>query len=237
MRDFDVTIRIGLLTEGHDHLILRAYLAKLLGVLDEEIEADYPDGTGHGHGYVAATIDRALRRFYNQCAQLAIISMDNDGNLDLLSSGGQEDPRHPRHWLHTNVDKPNGCRWCFIHDQVEQTRPALNWIPTKPSLQWPVVIAVPVESIEAWLLTTQAILVTGTGSLHAEQERRATYKMRLYRRPAATLEDVQTIALPMIRQLEPDHLQTLRDHSRSFSDFADQIKNCSDELLTAPPCW
>jgi hypothetical protein len=60
-----VPIRVGLLTEGHDHLILRAYLAKLLDVPNEEIEADYPDGTGHGNAYVAATIDRALRRFYN----------------------------------------------------------------------------------------------------------------------------------------------------------------------------
>lgn len=230
-------IRVGLLTEGHDHLILRAYLARLLNVPDGEIEADYPDGTGHGHDYVAVTIDRALRRFYARCAHLAIISMDNDGNLDLRSQGDQEDPTRPRHWLHRDSGSLDRCRWCFIHNQVEKTRPALKWIPSKHGARWPIVIAVPVESIEAWLLTTQAILVTGTGSLYAEQERRAAYKMRLYGRPAATLEDVQTIALPMIRQLEADQLQTLRDHSRSFSDFADQIKNYSDEILTAPPCW
>jgi len=99
------------------------------------------------------------------------------------------------------------------------------------------VIAVPVESIEAWLLTTQAILVPGEGSLYAEQERRASYKLRLYGRPAATLEDVQSIALPMIRQLGRDHLQTLRDHSRSFSDFAEQVDGYVLEILTAPLCW
>ena len=230
-------IRVGLLTEGHDHFILRPYLAKLLDVPEGEIEADYPDGTGHGHRYVAVTIDRALRRFYGRCTHLAIISMDNDGNLDLRSRGGQEDPARPRHWLHGDAGSDDRCRWCFIHDQMEETRPALNWIPAKPGVRWPIVIAVPVESIEAWLLTTQAILVTGTGSLYAEQERRAAYKTRLYGRPAATLEDVQSIALPMIRRLEADQLQTLRDRSRSFSNFADQINEYSDEILTAPPCW
>lgn len=230
-------IRIGLLTEGHDHLILRAYLARLLDVADEEIEADYPDGTGHGHAYVEATIDRALRHFYHGCARLVVISMDNDGNLDLLSVGGQEDPKRPRHWFHKDEGKRDGCRWCFIHDRIEQTRPALNWIPAKPGAGWPIVVAVPVESIEAWLLTTQAILVPGTGSLYAEQERRASYKSRLYGKPAATLEDVQSIALPMIRQLGEDHLRTLRDHSRSFSDFAEQVEGYAPEILTAPQCW
>jgi hypothetical protein len=232
-----VPIRVGLLTEGHDHLILRAYLAKLLNVPDGEIEADYLDGTGHGHRYVALNIDRALRRFYGRCAHLAIISMDNDGNLDLRSAGGQEDPNRPRHWLHQDAGFLDRCRWCLIQNQMEKTRPALNWIPAKPGVHRPIVIAVPVESIEAWLLTTQAILVTGTGSLYAEQELRADYKMRFYGRPAATLLDVQNVALPMIRQLEAEQLQTLRDRSRSFSDFADQIKNYSDEILMAPPCW
>lgn len=230
-------IRVGLLTEGHDHLILCAYLARLLGVPDHEIEPDVPDGTGHGHAYVAATIDRALRRFYERCAQLAMISMDNDGNLDLLSAGGQEDPMRPRHWLHKNGGLLPGCRWCLIYDRAERTRAELNWIPAKPGLRWPIVIAVPVESIEAWLLTTQAILVPGTGSLYAEQQRRSSFKMRLYGRPAATREDVQSIAIPMIRQLGADHLQTLRNHSRSFSDFADQVGSYAEEILTAPPCW
>lgn len=149
-------IRVGLPTEGHDHLILRAYLARLLGDPEEEIEADHPDGTGHGNAYVAATIDRALRRFYHGCAQLAIISMDNDGNLDLLSSGGQQDPRRPRHWLHKDAGQVGGCRWCWIHNQVEKTRPALNWIPAKPGLKWPIVVAVPVESIEAHFMLSRS---------------------------------------------------------------------------------
>jgi hypothetical protein len=231
-----VPVRVGLLTEGHDHLILRAYLAKLLGIHEDEIEADVPDGTGHGHQYVAANIDRALRRFYGQCAQLAILSIDNDGNLNLRASGGQEDPTRPRHWLHKDVVDPS-CRWCFVHEQAEQTRPALNWIPSKPPNRWPIVIAVPVESIEAWLLTTHAILVPGKGSLHAEQELRTSFKTRFYGRPAAILEDVHSMALPMIRQLEVEQLQRLQDCSKSFTNFAEQVREWRDELLTAPPCW
>ena len=52
MRVSDVPIRVGLLTEGHDHLIFQAYLAKLLGLREEELEPDVIDGTGHGWQFV-----------------------------------------------------------------------------------------------------------------------------------------------------------------------------------------
>ncbi|MGC8638775.1 MAG: hypothetical protein ACP5XB_02720 [Isosphaeraceae bacterium] len=229
--------RVGLLTEGHDHLILRAYLAKLLGLPEEELEPDVIDGTGHGWHFVERTIDRTLRRFYGQCARLAIVSMDNDGGLDLHSVGGDEDPRHPRHWLHAGQEPRQGCRWRSLQAAVEKTRPALNWLPGKPGDRWPIVIAVPVESIEAWLLATRAILVPGSGSLCAEQEGRGPLKHRLYGRPGAPREDVERIALPLIRQLTDDHIQVLKDHSRSFSDFAAQVGRHAEKVLTAPPCW
>jgi hypothetical protein len=56
-------------------------------------------------------------------------------------------------------------------------------------------------------------------------------------RPAAIREDVEAIALPMIRQLDTGQLQTLRAHSRSFSNFADQVDTHRAEILTAPSCW
>jgi hypothetical protein len=229
-----VSIRVGLLAEGHDHFILSAYLVKLLS---EEIDADVIDGTGHGHDFVARNIDRALRRFYGKCVQLAIVAIDNDGNRNLHKEGGQEDPRRPRHWLHKEFGSVAGCRWCWIHERVEQTRLALNWIPNKPGAGWPILIVVPVEAIEAWLLTTQAILSPGDGSLHAEQEHRARYKTRFYGRPVATRDDVESKALPMIDRLGEDDLQVLRNHSRSFFDFAEQVERYSDEILTGPPCW
>src|SRR4051794_13950241 len=93
-------------------------------------------------------------------------------------------PRHPR-----LMRKP----W--------KTRPALNWLQGKPGDRWPIVIAVPVESIEAWLLTTRGILVPGSGSLFVEQEGRGPLKRRMYGRPGARREDVKQIALPLVRQL------------------------------------
>ncbi len=183
MRASELPIRVGLLTEGHDHLILHAYLAKLLDVPEGELEPDVIDGTGHGWQFVEQTIDRALRRFYGRCAQLAVLSMDNDGGVDIRSAGGQEDPRHPRHWLHADQGLHQRCRWCLLHAGAEQTRPALNWLQSKPGDRWPIVIAVPVEAIEAWLLATRAILVPGSGSLHAEQEGRGPLKRRMYGRP------------------------------------------------------
>jgi hypothetical protein len=236
MRDSEVPIRIGLLTEGHDHLILCAYLAKLLRLAEEELEPDVLDGTGHGWHFVEKTIDRALRRFYGRCAHLAVLSMDNDGGLDLRSVGGDEDPKHPRHWLHAEQTPREGCRWCFLHAAAEKTRAALNWLPTKPGGRWPIVIAVPVESIEAWLLTTRGILEPGSGSLFVEQEGRGPLKWRMYGRPGSRRDDVEQIALPLVRRLADDQIQILKDHSRSFSDFAAQVSRHAEEVLTAPPC-
>ena len=41
-------IRVGLLAEGHDHLILVAFLAKLLDIPEEELESDPIEGSGRG---------------------------------------------------------------------------------------------------------------------------------------------------------------------------------------------
>lgn len=230
-------IRVGFLTEGHDYLILHAYLAKLLGVAEDEIQADSNEGSGHGHLDVLKNINPALRRYYGECLQLVIISVDNDGSLDLTVTGDSEDPKQPRHWRHAAEQRIEACRWCKIHQQVEQTRSFLDWIPSKPAHTWPIVIAVAVESIEAWLLTTQAILTPGRGSLHAENESRSSFKQRLYRKPKATRKDVKRVALPLIRNLDQEGLGRLRDHSRSFSAFAEQIDVHKDEVLTTPACW
>jgi len=172
MKGFDVPIRVGVLAEGNDHIILWAYLAKLLGVDEADVEVDFLVSPGRGWKFVMRNIDRALRRFYNQCAHFAVLSIDNDGNLDLQASGGQEDPRHPRHWLHDAADRPEGCRWCRLFKGAEAVRPKLTWIKNKPGDRWPILIAVPVEAIEAWLMTTRAIVDPGTGSLYTEQELR-----------------------------------------------------------------
>ena len=237
-RDFEpMAIRVGLLTEGHDHRILTVFLAKLLGIDEAEVIADVIDGPGHGWQYVERNVDSALRRFYGQCDQLAVLSMDNDGNIDLRATGDAEDLRHPRHWLHTAQLSSPHCRWCVLKNLGEKTRIHLDWIAEKPGREWPILIAVPVESIEAWLLISQAILSHGKGSLHAEQENRSTFKSRFYGRPAATLQGVEVFALPLIRQLSLDQIQTLRRQSQSFDNFATQVEQFREEIQTAPDCW
>src|SRR5205814_1735357 len=106
---------------------------------------------------------------------------------------------------------------------IEKARPALNWLQGKSGDRWPIVIAVPVESIEAWLLTTRAILLPGSGPFYVEQEGRGPLKRRMYGRPGARREDVEQMALPLIRQLTDDRIQVLKEHSRSFADFAAQV--------------
>ncbi len=230
-------IRVGFLTEGHDYLILHAYLAKLLEVAEDEILAESKEGSDHGRDFVLANIDETLTRYYGMCMQLVIVSMDNDGNLDMRATGDSEDPNRPRHWRHEGVLRPEACGWCFIHQQVERTRQALTWIPAKPANTWPIVIAVAVETIEAWLLTTQAIVEHGKGSLHAEQQPRKGMKHRLYGKPAASRKDVERIALPLVRKLDQEGLGRFQAHSRSFLAFADQVGVHKDEILTAPACW
>ena len=130
-RIFDVPIRVGLLTEGNDHPTLRGYFAKLLSVKVAEIDPDVIDGTGHGWRFVVTNVDRALRSVYGDCDQLAVLSMDNDDNLDLRTSGVQEDSSHSRHWRHAGTDRPERCRCCSLSKAAEAVRPALNWIAAK----------------------------------------------------------------------------------------------------------
>jgi len=230
-----VPIKLGMLTEGYDYLILRAYLGKMLHLADAEIESDSPDGSGHGHEWVKRNINDFLKRFYHQRRHLVIISTDNDGNVDLQSSGRPEDPSHPRHWLHAEAGPIAGCRWCHVHERVESVRRGLNWFRDKPVAKWPIIIAIPVEAIEAWLLATRAIVHPGQGSKAAEQQGRSGHKLGFYGRPEPTLDDVKEIAVPLIQLLEDGQLRSLRQNSRSFDDFAGQIDHHKEEILTSPP--
>ncbi len=229
---------VGFHVEGWDYLILRAYLAKLLELPEDDLEPDRVDASGSGWQFVLTTLPKALRRFYQKCAQLAVIGLDNDGNEDVLARGVNEDPLHPRHWLHADrADKPAECRFCQLQRCVEATRAGLNWIPNKPSQTWPVVIAVPVEAIESWLLCSQAIVDPGHGSLHAERERRLGQKQRLYGKPGAIRTDVENVALPLIRSMQAAQFETLETHCQSYALFANQVRQEKAQIVHAAPCW
>jgi hypothetical protein len=227
---------VGFHVEGYDYLVLKALLAKLLGLAESSISAD-PDEPRVGMGWqqVLDTLPLALKRFYARCCALAVVGIDNDGNLDLVASGAAEDPARPRHWLHAGATEAK-CRHCQVDGVIQRVRPELTWIPNKPGHAWPIVVCVPVEMIESWLLVARAITNNG-GSLHAERERRSGQKQRMYGRPEATREDVESVALPLIRALTPkSDVDTLRRHSKSFDAFAAAVLRLDPATLAAP-CW
>src|SRR5687767_3529009 len=95
-----MAILTGFHVEGWDHLIFHSFLARILAIPEVEIEADWIDLPGRGWQAILETLPVALHRFYSQCAQLAIIGIDNDGNVDIQATGQPEDPLRPRHWNH-----------------------------------------------------------------------------------------------------------------------------------------
>ena len=211
---------IGFHAEGHDHLILRALLARLLEIPEGSIVPDQIDLPSRDWQQILATTPQALRRFYGRGARAAVIAVDNDGGLDVAATGAPEDPRHPRHWNH--VGAIDLCRQCGLDKIKVSVANSLNW-NTAVKSPWPIVVAVPVEAIESWLLILAAAVNPGKGSLHAEREARGSQKMRLYARPAATLVDVENVALPLIRSSTAAQFSALSTHSKSFKLFENQV--------------
>jgi hypothetical protein len=224
---------VGFHTEGFDHLILRAFLAKILGIAESEIEVDWIDAPGRGWDFVLEMVPKALKRFYARGARFAVVGIDNDGSVDLDRRGVPEDSRRPRHWLHESPFLAN-CRYCQLAQAVARTTPELTYMPQARGGEWPVLIAVPVEAIEAWLLTSRALLKGRPGDVRAEgRPHGAALKQSLYGRPAAIKTDVENTALPIIRAMTSENLATLRWHSRSFAGFAEQVTKMREKILRA----
>ena len=233
-----MAILVGFHTEGWDHLILRAYLAKLLDISETDIEPDWIEAQGRGWKFVLEMLPKALKRFYGKCAQAAVIGIDNDGNvdLDLQGAGAGEDPGHPRHWLHPDVELGE-CRWCQLAGLANNVRPELTWLPKKSGRQWPIIIALPVEMIEAWLIICRALVYQRPNEVRAEMRRRDVLKREFYGKPAATRRDVENVALPIVRSLTAEHLRSLEQHSRSFAQFARQVQQECERILGHRDCW
>jgi hypothetical protein len=222
-------ILAGFHVEGNDHLILHALVAKVLLLPEEEILVDFVDAPGRGWQFVLEFIPNALKRFYGQCAQFAVVGVDNDGNVDLDQAAVNEDPQHPRHDNHPGA-AVDVCRYCMVAQAVAGVRPQLNWIQKKPSLTWPILIAVPVEMIETWLLALQ-----GDQGIHRRP--RGVQKQRLYGKPVATKADVTNVALPLVRGMTADSLAALSQASASFRNFHNQIVAAHDYIHGNADCW
>src|SRR6185437_11008689 len=210
-------ILVGFHVEGWDHLILRSFVAVLIGVSEDEIVPDWIDVPGQGWELVLLTLEGAIQRFYQQCAQFAVIGIDNDGNEDLVHTGAQEDRARPRHWNHDA--RHSACRFCEVEALVARARERLTPLSQKPPETWPVLIALPVEMVEAWVLELQAIVDPARGVARAEDRPHGELKRRLYGKPAAPKQDVERVALPLIRAASPAQIGELRRRSKSFDGF------------------
>ncbi|HMD95778.1 MAG TPA: hypothetical protein VKM93_00390 [Terriglobia bacterium] len=218
-------ILAGFHVEGHDHLILRAFVAKALPLPEDQIQVDFIEAPGRGWQFVLEFIPKALKRFYGKCAQFAVVGIDNDGNVDLDRAALPEDPHHPRHGAAVTA-----CRFCMIAEAVARTRSELNWVPKKPGVTWPVLIAVPVEMIETWLLILR-------GEPGIQRRPRSVQKRLLYGKPVATAADVTSVAIPLVRGMSDAALAGLTQASPSFHFFHDQITAVKTTILGIADCW
>lgn len=223
---------VGFHVEGWDHLVFHALLAALLGVPPDEIEADWIDATGRGWDFVLRNVGLAIQRFYYRGAALAVVGIDNDGNVDLIHQGTQEDPKRPRHWNH-GAPRPD-CRTCQVEAVVADERARLSAVHDRAPGTWPIVIGVPVEAVEAWLLELTAIVDPSRGLVRAEDRLRSRYKDQLYGRPGAARADVERVALPLIAAATPAQLAELRHRGRSFDSFARQVEGVKAQVRGEP---
>ena len=231
-----MAILVGFHSEGWDHLVLSAYLSRLLDLPETDLAPDWIEAAGRGWKFVFQVLPKALKRFYGKCAQFAVVSIDNDGSIDLDALAAKEDPAHPRHWLHADGTS-DVCRWCQLASLVGRIRPELNWLRCKSGNDWPVLIAVPVEAIEAWLITSRALAHSQPGLLRSEMRPRGGLKQLFYGKPAATRQDVESVALPLIRDMTPEHLDSLKRYSKSFAQFARQVERERRAILGNRDCW
>ena len=215
-------IRIGFHLEGRtDDSVLHVLVARLLEVDPECIRVELNEVRTGGIGQLLASLPKAIQKFWFRGARAVVVGMDNDGEHII----GEEDPRHPRHWLH---EAPcDHCRYCRC---LRETQRALGLLPSDQAdevRQWPVIISVPVEAMEAWLLEEAQIV----GRRHyrpAEALPHSQLKTKLYGRPFATKDDIEQIAIPIA---EGADLDSLRQRSHSFALFADEVHQSRHRIL------
>ena len=207
---------------GTDDAVLHVLVARLLGVDRDEIEVDLNQVRARGIGQLYDSLPKAIQKFWFRDAVAVVIGVDNDGE-DIQ---GEEDPRHPRHWRH---GAPDGrCRYCRCTREVERALAVLPAERADEVRRWPVIISVPVEALEAWLLE-EAQLVGRRPHSPAEALPHSQLKRKLYGRPRPTQEDIERIAIPIAERAD---LESLRSRSRSFGLFADAVKRHRDQILS-----
>jgi hypothetical protein len=220
-------MKIGYHCEGGDRPILHCLVCRLLNVPEDRVESCAFAQRPQGYDKVVRDAPLALRVLYLQhWALAAVVAVDNDGHEDLRHTGQQQDPTHPRHWVHPRKPErhPPDCRFCRLHCLARGT---INALPETRGFvapeAWPVVICVPTEELESWLLIARGLTDPKHQALLDAENRPAGVQMKVdfYGSKRALLSRVKSRALPLLRDLA-DVTQIGR-HSRSFRLFARQV--------------
>jgi len=234
-------VKIGYHCEGNDGPILHCLVCRLLGITEESIRpllSEHRSGSTH----VLSTVELVLDSFYldlERRAVGAVVEVDNDGQVDLRGTGLTQDPARPRHWVHVREPDrhPSECQFCRLHRAVQQTleatQDAADYVT---AAAWPVVICVPTEAIESWLLIARGLTEPEANDLLDAESRPAGVglKRTFYGRDRASLSRVQSMALPLLRGM--DDVRRIGDHSKSFRLFARQVLHLRRRIEAAAAC-
>ncbi len=221
-----MSLRVGFHVEGTDALVLQAFLERLLGLPPSTIEPRRHEAASGGCTDLLKTLPAALRDFRNAGCAAAIIAMDNDGDVDVRQNPEVgEDLKHPRHWKHDAGTTATRCRYCQLQEKLRTTT------AEKPELgEAPVVIAVPTEMIEAWLLIAAELDKKHSGDLEAERLPKRQLKPAFYGSQYVTEAKVRDRALPLLTRLT--NVQGIAAYSRSFALFAEQVNGARGAILS-----
>ena len=229
---------IGYLCEGWDHRIVHVLLCRLLAKAEPSLQAlPFPVRYGLGWKQVVARVEPALKHFFYQHRAIAcVVGVDNDGRQDLDKTGEAQSNASPRHWVHKEQDQQvhPQCRFCQLTRKAERVSSHLTPGTFVPAHQWPVVICVPVEAIEAWLLTARK-LIRADGLLEAERRPGdRQLKIQFYGSAVITGSMVEQEALPLLRSLA--EIRDIARYSNSFHLFAQQVDNLRPKMQACAKC-
>jgi len=218
------SLSVGIYCEATDWMILKAFVCRTLQKKPSGIEVIETPSKGGSFATFAGALPTFLHKYYKQCVSLVVVCTDNDGKIDLTRPGApSEDPKHPRHARHAG-QRLEACRHCVLEEKVKDARPALRYLPPKDGMHWPIVVTVPVEAIESWLLTARALVTQGDKYMRAEDlPGGSRLKTAFYGRPFVTTPDVISKALPVINDPALD-LSDLAAYSPSFRLFVESLQ-------------
>ena len=208
---------IGYCCEGTDVPILHCLMCRLLGLPEEAVDhIEAPVRKGRGCTDVLRLVPNELKRFYTSCSIAAVIGIDNDGY-------------RPCHYVHVRGGSASdpACPFCRLLETADRTRPTMQPVERfVAQFQWPIIISVPVQALEAWLLTALRLSGHGVGDLYAETrpETRADrdeMKRLFYGPGMVTDKSVENTALPLLRGLAD--VRAIANSSNSFREFAEQV--------------